>query len=187
MTNVFRKYGCHFASCLAMLLVLTPGVRAGTSNLSGEVTINVTVLAPPCDISEDDQRGITANFAPVSYRQFYNGSAGPQSDFALHLSNCDSSMAKSIHFTFSGTEEPSLPGMLALDPASGAKGVAIGIKSDNGTAININHPSDAFALSDGSMVFNFIAWLQATPEALANRNILPGDFSAQAVISLSYE
>ncbi|KAA5948785.1 type 1 fimbrial protein [Pantoea sp. Bo_2] len=188
MINSESKYGRYLIMILLIPLLYLPPVRAGDSNLYGEVNINVTVLAPPCDINEEDQSGISVLFPPVSYRQFYNQGASPEAPFTLRLSHCDISQAKSVRSTFTGPEEDSLPGLLALSPQSEAKGIAVGIKSaGDGKQIKINKKSDAFALAEGDMAFHFIAWLQATPEALTDHTIEAGEFTAQAVISLSYE
>lgn len=188
MTNSESKYGNYLIIVLLIQLLYLPSVRAGDSNLYGEVNINVTVLAPPCDINEDDHSGISAVFPPVSYRQFYNQGTSPEAPFTLRLSNCDISQAKSVHFTFTGPEEESLPGFLALSPQSSAKGIAVGIKSaESSKPININKESDPFPLTEGDMAFHFVAWLQATPAALSEHSIQAGEFSAQAVLSLSYE
>lgn len=188
MTNIERHYGSWLVVILLIPLLYLPPVQAGDSNLYGEVKINVTVLAPPCDINEEDRSGISVIFPPVSYRQFYNPGSSPSAPFTLRLSNCDISQAKSVRFTFTGPEEHSLPGLLALSPQSEAKGIAVGIKSaGDGKPININKISDTFALTEGDMAFHFIAWLQATPAALSDHTIEAGEFTAQAVLTLSYE
>lgn len=189
MTSNYINYLRWFFFFSLLLVFFIPHAHAGDSNLSEEVKINVTVLAPPCEISEDDQSGITASFSQINERLFYKAEiTAPEAFFTLHLTNCDINQAKSIHFTFSGTEEEALPGMLALSPESLAKGIAVGIRAaESSTLIKINQQSSAFALSQGDMAFHFIAWLQATPKALASHSIEPGDFTAQAVLSLSYE
>jgi len=188
MTNVESHYGSWLIMILLIPLLYLPPAQAGDINLYGEVKINVTVLAPPCDINEEDRTGISVLFPPVSYRQFYNQGTSPEAPFTLRLSNCDISQAKSVRFTFTGPEEESLPGLLALSPRSTAKGIAVGIKpAGGGKPIKVNKISDTFALTEGDMAFHFVAWLQATPAALSGHTIEAGEFTAQAVLSLSYE
>ena len=106
---------------------------------------------------------------------------------AVRLADCDPSVLSTVSVTFQGTEETELPGLLAIDPASTAKGIAIGIEGDDGTLLPLSTASPYANLIPGNNDLNFQAFVQATPTAMANKALVVGEFSATATFVLGYQ
>ncbi|HFK5395527.1 TPA: fimbrial protein, partial [Escherichia coli] len=88
-----------------------------------------------------------------------------------------------VRVTLTGTEDSEQPGFLALDAASTAQGVGIGMEKTDGTAVLINNTSGAtFVLSSGNNDLHFNAWLQAK----SGRDVTMGDFTASLTATFEY-
>lgn len=103
--------------------------------------------------------------------------------FTLQLSDCDSALSNGVRVTLTGTEAAGLKGYLALDASSAADGVAIGIQTLAGNAVNINNATGTtFTLVPGSNQLTLNALVQAIPSA----SIASGAFSASATVNFEY-
>jgi len=144
-----------------------------------------TLLAEPCVIAPGDDT-IALNFGGVLDNDLYLNGRTPGMDFTLHLINCDISLAQTVEMTFTGTADPKLPGLLALDGGSQAKGIAIGLEATNGSAWPLNQGGQ-YPLTNGSTALQAKAYIQGESAALGARTITPGDFSATATFTLAYQ
>jgi type 1 fimbria pilin len=76
--------------------------------------------------------------------------------------------------------------MLKLDAGSMAKGVAVGLENQDGSPLKINVASPTVALQAGDMALGFQAYVQGEPDALINRRIGHGQFTATTTFLLDY-
>ncbi|WP_174508663.1 fimbrial protein [Klebsiella oxytoca] len=107
--------------------------------------------------------------------------------FHLYLDDCDTAVLTGVKLTFSGTESPALPGLLALDASSLAHGVAVGIETSGGQLLPLNVQGPLTVLIPGNMDILLQAFVQGEPTALANRTLFQGPFTATATFSLEYQ
>lgn len=69
---------------------------------------------------------------------------------------------------------------------SGASGIAIGLENSDGEEIKLNHVITSYKLSPGRNELVFQAYVMGEPEAIKDRSIETGDFSAESVLELTY-
>lgn len=144
------------------------------------------LVAEPCVIPPGDET-VVLDFDTVIDKYLYLNTRTPGQRFELHLKQCDLSLGKTVRVTFSGSESVALPGLLALDGASQASGIAIGMETLQGEPLPINQPGKNQALESGNNTLVAQAYVQGEPQALTNKAIERGPFSAVATFSLEYE
>ena len=88
---------------------------------------------------------------------------------------------------FAGDENTFISGALAISLGSQAEGIAVGLENADGTALAVNDVSPQITLNDGLTLLNFRAYVQGEPDALANKTIKRGPFSAIATFHLNYD
>ncbi|MBL5905352.1 fimbrial protein [Serratia fonticola] len=164
----------------ALLLCSQPSIAAKNMRFHG------ALVAEPCVISPGDET-VVLDFDTVLDKYLYMNTRTHGQPFKLHLSQCDLSLGKTVKVTFSGDGSAVLPGLLALNGASQASGIAIGMETPQGELLPINQPGKAQALANGSNTLTVQAYVQGEPEALAKKAITRGPFSAVATFSLEYE
>lgn len=146
-----------------------------------------TLVAQPCVIPPGEEV-ITLDFGTVIDKYLYKNQRTSSQPFALHLSGCDLSLGNVVGVTFSGQENSALPGLVALDAISEASGIAIGIETQHGEPVPINHLGEKrYPLSGGDTYLRMQAYVQAEPTAIAERTIAKGPFSAVLTFRLDYE
>lgn len=144
------------------------------------------LVAEPCVVKPGDE-DIPLDFGSVIDKLLYqNGRTAGQS-FAIHLQGCDLSLGNRVAMTFRGTESTVLPGLLAIDGGSQARGIAIGLETTDGKALALNVTCGQYPLQAGSNVITLKAFVQGEPAALTSRSIERGAFSATATFMLAYE
>lgn len=144
------------------------------------------LVTEPCVVAPGDEH-LALDFGNVVDKYLYQNQRSPSQVLVLHLQQCDSTLAKSFKVTFNGTQNPALPGLLALDPGSQASGLAIGLETAEGRPWPLNQPGAGQALVAGDNQIEVRAYLQGEPAALANRSIEKGPFTAPATFRLDYE
>ncbi|WP_239954796.1 fimbrial protein [Pantoea sp. Z09] len=142
---------------------------------------NLTEL--PCTILDGD-RSLQVHMGAINARDLYSARSATTS-FSLHLEGCDTRVSSSVTATFTGTQDPQLAGYL-LPEVGSASGIALGLADGEGNALPLDRPSTARALTSGENVLSFAAWVEGEPEAIRQKNIVPGDFTATATLTLSY-
>ncbi len=177
MRQTLRYLGATFA-----LLLLSPGIQAADNmRFHGEL------VAEPCVISPGEET-VQLDFGTVIDKHLYSHRRTDSREFKLHLSNCDLTLGKTVQVMFSGAENPALTGMLALDASSEASGIGIGIESDSGKALPLNELGPhRYPLAAGENYLRMKAYVQGEPDAITNRTINRGPFSASMTFALTYD
>lgn len=172
------------------LMTLFPVVLAGAMLFNSvkaadnNVHFHGALVAEPCTLPDTD---IKLHFGSVIIKALYQYQRTKGYPFTIHLEDCDPSLMKTVSVTFEGTADDELTTMLALDPSSSAKGVAIGLELQNGTLLPINQASTFFQLADGNNEITFNAFVKAYPSVIANENLIAGDFTAITSFVLNYQ
>ena len=143
------------------------------------------LVAQACSIRPGDE-AIELLFDDQSSHYLYLNTRTQSVPFYIHLVGCDTSIANSVTTLFSGVENTELPGLLALATGSRARGIAIGLESAAGQLLPLNVASDRQLLSSGANVIAFKAFIKAEPQAILNRSITAGNFTATSIFMLNY-
>ncbi|HEJ7055314.1 MAG: fimbrial protein [Serratia marcescens] len=175
---MMNKRGWRAAALL--LLCTVPAGAVDNMRLHG------ALVAEPCVIPPGDET-VVLDFDTVIDKYLYLNTRTPGQTFELHLAQCDLSLGKTVRVTFSGAESAGLPGLLALNGASQASGIAIGMETPQGEPLPINQQGKAQTLVSGANTLTARAYVQGEPEALKHKSIERGPFSAVATFSLEYE
>jgi len=171
-----------------LALPLLAGLFTGGAWAAGEDNVHFygALVAEPCVIPPGEDE-IALDFGTVIDKYLYRYTRTLGQAFDIHLAECDLSLGKTVKVTFQGTENVSLPGLLAIDGGSGARGIAIGLETESGKPLPINKFSGFYPLSAGDTRLALKAYVQGEPAAIANRSIGYGPFSAVATFNLEYE
>ena len=165
---------------IALLMAVSGAVQADNVRLHG------ALVAEPCVIAPGDE-SVKLEFGTVIDKYLYANQRTRGQAFAIRLTECDLSLGKTVRVTFSGNESAAMPGLLALNGASQASGIAIGMETPQGEPLPVNQPGKAQALVSGTNILTARAYVQGEPEALKHKTIERGPFSAVATFSLEYE
>ncbi|CAI1244613.1 TPA: fimbrial protein [Serratia fonticola] len=169
-----------YAAPIALLMAVSGTVQADNVRLHG------ALVAEPCVIAPGDE-SVKLEFGTVIDKYLYANERTHGQVFAIRLTECDLSLGKTVKVTFSGTENPSLKGLLAIDGGSQASGIAIGMETPEGQKLPLNKIGPGYRLDEGSNTLRVQAYVQGEPEAIAKRSIERGPFSAIATFNLEYE
>lgn len=150
----------------------------------------------PCkiDIGSDNQ---TVQFLSYPVKNFHMSSGNmPPQKFSIRLCNCDANFSwKLVKFSFSGNKESQMKErsdyFLSVTGSGNEGKLAIGLLDTDGkTPLKLgeshNH-SNGTPLIDGSMSFVFFAFTQATPDAILNKSVQPGEYESLVWFELTYE
>ncbi|HID9655684.1 TPA: fimbrial protein [Serratia marcescens] len=173
-----RKTTIVLASLLAGLATMP--VAANNMILHG------ALVAEPCTLAPGDE-SVKLEFGTVIDKYLYQNQRTLGKRFQLRLQDCDTSLGTSLQISFSGPISQALPGLLALEAGSQAQGVAIGFETPQGAPLVLNEWSPNYPLSKDNNVIALQAFIRAEPDAIANRKITLGEFTAAATFSLRYE
>ncbi len=169
-----------------LMMVGGAGTVQAASPPSVSLSYRGSLVAEPCTLLPEDE-SIAVEFGTVIDKYLYLNTRTHSKPFQLHLIDCDISLGKTVKITFSGTESIALPGLLALDGSSEAKGVAIGLETQDGQALALNQQSRGYDIIDGNNVITLQAYVKGEPEAIRNKAIERGMFTAVATFALEYE
>lgn len=184
--NQWHNSGRFKRTCLALVL-LSPLLVGGNADATDNLEFTGVLVEAACNLHTGDD-DIELDFNTVINNYLYSYGETPARSFTLRLDDCDNSVLTGVRLTFSGTESTELPGLLALDPTSTARGVAVAVQTAGGQALPINNTSGVLiALPDGDLVVPLQARLTAEPTAKSNQSIELGDFKATAYFALDYE
>ncbi|CAK7012335.1 type 1 fimbrial protein [Providencia rettgeri] len=153
-----------------------------------DVLFDGTLVEDACEVYPGDEN-IELDFGTVIDEYLYLNTRTNSQPFTIRLINCDLVLGKEVQVTFTGNESTTLPGLLALNNVSHAKGIAVGLESANGTPIKLNKMKGHIqGLHSGNgNNLNFKAYIQGEPKALQEKNIILGDFVATTTFTLEYE
>ncbi|WP_064540185.1 fimbrial protein [Buttiauxella ferragutiae] len=167
---------------IAGLALLATFATMGADNVS----FHGALVAEPCVIPPGEE-SLELDFGTVIEKYLYLNERTHGKQFELHLAECDLSLGSTVQVKFIGNENPNLPGLLALDAASQASGIAIGLETPEGKPLAVNLAGQKYPLAKGSNLIAFKAYVQGEPDAIANEAIERGPFSTVATFSLEYE
>nr|WP_249106016.1 fimbrial protein [Serratia marcescens] len=139
----------------------------------------------PCTIN--DGENIQLDFGTVIDKYLYLNGRTNSKPFQLHLIDCDTSLANTLKMTLSGTESIVLPGLLAPDGSSQARGIAIGLETQDGQSLALNQQGRGQEITDGNNTIILQAYIKGEPEAITNKAIKKGMFTAVATFELEYD
>ncbi|EHG4007949.1 TPA: fimbrial protein [Escherichia coli] len=167
----------HCAAALAAVL-LTPHVQAADN-----LHFYGNLLSKSCTLVVQGEVLAEVHFPTVSRRDLMVTGQSARVPVVFQLKDCKGPAQYEVRVTLTGTEDSEQPGFLALDAASTAQGVGIGMEKTDGTAVLINNTSGAtFVLSSGNNDLHFNAWLQAK----SGRDVTMGDFTASLTATFEY-
>ncbi|MBG5898547.1 type 1 fimbrial protein [Providencia stuartii] len=156
-----------------------------TLSYQERVTIKVNVIGEPCDVDLDSEN-ITVDFGTIVDKYLYINTKSHIEPFTINLINCDVEDGEGVKVSFVGQENMNLPGMLAVDSGSMASNIGIAILDKNNLLIPINSETSIYMLKNGDNSFPFKGYVQAEPDAIKNKNIELGSFTATASFILNY-
>ena len=177
----------RLAGCLPLLLTLS----AGAVN----VTFDGELLDRPCQI-DSGSLNQTVRFLERPVKDFqYAPGRGPTESFSIRLVQCNTGTVwKTVKLRFSGDKESAMKELADyfLKVTGGNAGkLAIGIlDTDGATPVKLgeahNH-GQGTSIDRDTLQFNFKAYVQATPDALAQKSVTPGSYASTANFELFYE
>ncbi|MEP9267631.1 fimbrial protein [Enterobacter asburiae] len=173
------------------LLTLFPALLAGMLTMSAaqaadNVHFSGALVAEPCTLPDADT-DIHVDFGTVIVKYLYQYQRTKSQPFTIHLEDCDPSVMKTVSVMFEGTTDDELTDMLALDPASTAKGVAIGLELPDGSPLAINKATPHQQLVKGNNSLSLNAYVQAKTAVITTKTLTAGDFTATANFVLNYQ
>ncbi len=182
-TGIARLVGC-----LPLLLTLS----AGAVN----VTFDGELLDRPCQI-DSASLNQTVQFLERPVKDFqYAPGRGPAENFSIRLVQCNTATIwKTVKLKFSGDTESGMNEKSAWflrvsEPEYQGK-LAVGLLDTDGvTPLKLgeaHNNSQGTQIEGNAIVLNFKAFVQATPDAIAQKSVQPGKYSSVANFELFYE
>ena len=169
-----------------MLIGLLTGAVTLPALAAENMRLHGALVEEPCTLQPGDE-SVQLDFGTVIDKYLYLNGRTHGKAFQLRLVDCDTSLGKTVKVSFGGTENPGLPGLLALDGSSQAQGVAIGFETPQGQPLPLNAWSQNSVLTNGNNIVAMQAYVQGEPAAIANKTLRLGAFSATATFTLRYE
>jgi|SRR5690606_2348629 len=149
-----------------------------------DVNITGEVVSAPCKIRAGDEN-LMVDLGAVVDKYLYINTRTEGTPFTLHLENCNTTTWRTVKLTFNGTANSAMPALLNV---TGVNGIGVGIET-MGTItalLPLGTASTPQILSTTTML-NFKAFVQGEPQALINKTITRGSFSAVATFLLEYQ
>lgn len=149
-----------------------------------------TLLDRPCRLDPaSDGQNIELYERPVVDFWYLPG-RGPKKEFTIKLVNCHATtINKIVRVTFEGVAEPKLPGYLAVRGKNAGR-LAVGIVDTDGSSLlklGVAHnKGGGDKVTANTVTLTFGAYPQATPEAIASKSVVPGEYDATTNFKLSY-
>ncbi|AKG68330.1 fimbrial protein [Serratia fonticola] len=173
-------------SALLISLTIGLGSLSNVSQAVDNVRFRGALVADPCTLRVTDEN-INIDFGSIVEKYLYLNTRTLGVPLVLHLDDCDLSLGNMVKLTFSGTENSRLNGLLAISGASQTSGIGIGIETQQGNKVAINTGSYNQGLISGNNTISLRTYVQGEPDAISQKTINPGDFTASATFLLEYE
>ncbi|MBL0434251.1 type 1 fimbrial protein [Aeromonas hydrophila] len=174
--------------CLG-LLIFPLWVNAAADDLEllgGELNLHGRIIDQPCVVAPESLEQ-EVEMGVVDVKQLYANGAGEQVPFSIRLTNCKPGIFRMAKVTFTGSKDTQLSGGLAFT-AGIAKGAGIRLYDVTQTPLDLGTPSRGYLLGGSAdNELQFFARVEGHPDALAAKNIQPGDYSAVANFIVAYE
>ncbi|MEQ4693594.1 fimbrial protein [Providencia manganoxydans] len=166
------------------------------ANSATTMNFDGTLVDTPCRIDQSslNQNIVFLNSSPRDYWQF--PAIRPTEKFTIKLIQCDAkSLWKSVKIKFNGQTESAMGAeqqkYLSLSSGANKGKLAIGFVDIDGSqriTLGQNHNGGkGTQLNDGTMLLTFNAFVQASPNAIANKSVVPGMYNATVEFEVSYE
>ncbi|MEC9534034.1 fimbrial protein [Escherichia marmotae] len=177
----------HLTGCLPLLLTLS----AGAVN----VTFKGELLDRPCQIDSGSlNQDVEFPERPAKDFQYAPG-RGPAENFSIRLVQCNTSTIwKTVKLKFSGDKESAMKeqsGYFLKVTGVNTGKLAVGILDTDGTTLmklgEAHNHGQGTPVDRDTLQFNFKAYVQATPDALAQKSVTPGSYASTANFELFYE
>jgi type 1 fimbria pilin len=173
---------------LCPLLTVTAAPRAGDDLelLGNTLNIHGRIIDQPCVVSPEsaDQ---SVDMGVVDVRELYTTGASVQVPFIIRLTNCKPGIFRMAKVTFTGAADQQISGGLAFSAGS-AKGAGIRLYDVSQAPLDLGVPSRGYILGGSTEnELQFFARVEGHPDAIAAKNIKPGDYTAVANFIVSYE
>jgi minor pilin subunit PapK len=166
-------------------LLYQGNVSASEMNFTGELIDRPCRVAPSSLFSN-------VEFFDIAALTFNNPPGkGYEESFKINLEDCHpDTIGKVVTLTFTGSEELQLPGYLETIGANPGR-LAIGIiDTDGKTLLPLGEPHNGGAgdvVTGSTLTLPFKAFVQSTPDALAQKAVVPGPYYAVATFELEYK
>lgn len=174
--------------CLG-LLIFPLWVNAAADDLEllgGELHLHGRVIDQPCVVAPESLEQ-EVEMGVVDVKQLYANGAGEQVPFSIRLTNCKPGIFRMAKVTFTGSKDAQLSGGLAFT-AGIAKGAGIRLYDVTQSPLTLGTPSRGYLLGGTTEnELQFSARVEGHPDALAAKNIQPGDYTAVANFIVAYE
>ena len=172
---------------IGSLSAATPAQAIGEL-IGGDLNFKGTVVAHAGSIVASS-KNIAVDFGEISTRTLYAERKSQPKAFVIELKDCSTDVFNSVTVAFSGTENANMSDRLAITPIApnSASGIGIGFEENDGTAISLNTPTTAVAISNATMQLNFKAFVEGEPDALSNKTLQTGAFQATANYTINYQ
>lgn len=156
-----------------------------------DVLLQGNLLDRPCKIDPASQTQNVTFTETATPLYWSSPGKSAMKTFSVRLTNCyASSVGKVVKLTFNGSEELTLPGYLATTGTNAGR-LAIGLVDTDGiTLLKLGSPHNSSAgdsVAGSSLDLRFKAFVQATPDAIAQKNVVPGNYSATATFEVNYQ
>ncbi len=168
----------------ALPLIAVLAAFAGAALAADNMAFSGTLRAHACSLHPDDGV-IDIDFSDVGTRDLYLNGGTANQPFAIRLIDCKSAVASEVDITFEGSRSPTIPGALALDSASIARGVAVVLSDAAQRQISLG-TALTLPLTGATNTLHFHRRLQVEPDALVSDGIVSGTFSANSTFTLYY-
>lgn len=171
----------HGRIILSVLVLNTLGIMSVSA--ADNMRFHGVLVAEPCTIRPGDE-AISLNFGTVVDKYLYSNQRTLGKQFQIHLVDCDISLGTTANIMFTGNDSVNLPGLLAVN--GNDVGIAIGLETMAGKALPLNQSSDDIPLDTGNNIITLKAYVRGEPDAITQRTIKRGEFSAVATFNLQY-
>lgn len=171
------------------LLIIPLWANAAADDLElvgGALRLHGRIIDQPCMVSPEsvDQ---SVDMGVVDVRELYSSGSGNQVPFVIRLTRCKPGIFRMAKVTFTGTADQQIKGGLAFSAGS-ARGAGIRLYDVSQTPLDLGTPSRGYILGGSSEnELQFFARVEGHPDAIAEKNIKPGDYTAVANFIVSYE
>ncbi|MFV5712022.1 fimbrial protein [Escherichia coli] len=114
-----------------------------------------------------------------------------QKPFVIRLINCHATTyGKTVKLILDGQKESALPGYLAVSGINKGR-LGIGILDTDGSTLlklgDVHNLGDGNKVVGNTVILNLKAYVQASPQAIMQRSVQSGAFSAMAIFTLNYQ
>ena len=170
---------------LCLMLLCLSGRGAADMAFTGNL------LDRPCQL-DPTSAAQDVVFMQSALPQFHHAPGrSPAKRFPIKLLNCRAeSIGKVVKVVFSGEAEQGLPGALKVAGVNAGRLAIQLVDADGQTALALgdaHRAGNGDVISAESVTLNFSAYVQATPDALAEKSVTAGDYSAIATFEINYQ